>query len=541
MPPKTLSLEPGQPPTLAGRYKIVATLDNAGIAHVYLACDETEKRWVSIKVLSTKWVSDKRVRGRFKNEAETLRRVEHHSVVKVFDVDHDDPFTPFTVMEAAEGGNVEAWIAEHGNMEPYLAIHVMAMLCSALDKAHLSGVEHAELGADHLLIDRHGAIKLAGFRGTSSFGGQVEAFNDTADAAEILYFLLTAKRFEVKRKRQLVQDLNPILAPIVDKGTRRKKRGNLFAGVMALSRELEASILKLPVPPHPVAALATRDCWLPDDWTEVFDPELQFPDLEIAKRMADDPAFVPETSEMNVYAQITRLQSDSVAGTTESTGDYVSDNLMFQKVEGPLYQEERAKTDEEDWVRLKADVAEDADEVRWQAQQEAKRKKIDAGRMISNFALFRLLGIAVVGGFLVIVVTITIGAFDVRSARKRTDAAGVTLIKVVEGEGNVVYSLSAAGGDRSELEKLYFEYKDAPGRQKLDPAHEFASFVVSEARRNGLDPMAFGGPVDETTRSISEVDNALRFYDANQSNWGDTAGRFPGNLAAFVGIARRPK
>ncbi len=538
MAQETLSLEPGQPPEIAGRYKIVATVDTAGIAHVYLAWDAREKRWVSVKILSTKWVNDARVRSRFKNEAETLRHVEHHSVIKVYDSRPDDPYTPYSVMEVAEGGNVEAWIADNGRMEPYQAIHVMAMLCSALDKAHMGGVEHAELGADHLLIDRHGAIKVTGFRGTSSFGGRVEAFNDTADAAQILYFLLTGKRFEIKRKQAIVKNLNPILAPIVDKGTRRKKRGNLYAGVMALSRELEAAVLKLPVPARPVPPLATRDCWLPDSWQDIFDPEEEFTDLVVAKKMIDDPSFVPEKSELDMYDQITRMRKDG--GPAESTVDAISDNLLYKPIEGPLYQEAPEKTDEEDWVRLKAGSAEDADEVRWQAQQEEKRKQIDAARMISSFVLFRLLALTALGGVVVFLITLGLGAYDVRSARGGADVAGVGLVKIVEAEANVVMTLSNAGGDRKKLEALYFAYDDARESKKLEPAHEFATFVVSEALRNGLDPLADGGPVDDTTRSIAEVDKSLRFYNAQRAAWADSASTFPGSVAALVGLASRP-
>lgn len=195
MAPEILTLESGRPPKFVDRYAVVATLDTAGIAHVYLAWDGKVGRWVSVKILSTKWARDTRVRSRFRNECETLRHIDHHGVLKVLDCGLDHPFTPYLVTEVAEGGHIGAWIADNGPMEPYLAIHVMAMLCSALDSAHLAGVEHAELGAEHILIDRHGSLKLNGFRGTSSFGDSVNGFNDTVDAAEILYFVLTGQRY----------------------------------------------------------------------------------------------------------------------------------------------------------------------------------------------------------------------------------------------------------------------------------------------------------------------------------------------------------
>jgi len=532
MAPDILTLETGRPPRFADRYRVVTTLDTAGIAHVYLAWDERMERWVSLKVLSTKWVRDARVRSRFKNESETLRHVEHHNVLEVYESNHEELFAPYVVTELAEGGTVDGWVEEHGPMEPYLAIHVMAMLCSGLDAAHLAGVEHAELGVEHLLINRHGVIKLNGFRGSASFGGSVSAYNDTADATEIFYYLLSGRHFASKKASEVLQQVGPVLTPIIQKGTRRKRQGDRYAGVMALSRDLEASILSLPIPEAPLPVLAKPECALPDDWRQCFDPSEAFQDLEVAVQMMRDPQFVPETDDTNLYDQITRMQAQREEEEPPNEG--FADAPTYHAPSGPLYQEIEDREAEE-WGRIKSATAQASEVV--VKPMEISARSVEEGP--PAWVVKGGLGVACVGVLLVLLL-MGIGAFGVRSARQDHDAAASELVKVVTDEGGVVYSLSAAGGNRAELEKLYFEFTDAPEKRKLGPARAFADLVVAEATRNGLDPLAQGGHVDGTTESIARVDKTLRYYNAQRNAWDQATERFSGRVVVFVGLAGRP-
>jgi hypothetical protein len=532
MAPEILTLESGRPPRFADRYRVVTTLDTAGIAHVYLAWDDRMERWVSLKILSTKWVRDARVRSRFKNESETLRHVEHHNVLEVYASSHDDPFAPYVVTEVAEGGTVDAWLEERGPMEPYLAIHVMAMLCSGLDAAHLAGVEHAELGVEHLLINRHGVIKLKGFRGSASFGGSVSAYNDTADATEIFYTLLSGRRFEAGQAAETLTRLGPVLAPIIRKGARRKRQGDRYGGVMALSRDLEASILSLPIPESPLPVLSSPECALPDDWRQCFDPSESFPDLEMVAKMMRDPDVAADTDDINLYDQITKLQSHREE--PEPSREGFSEAPVYQAPKGPLYQEIEDR-ESEAWGRIQSSTSEGTDVV----VKPTDRAPSSAREGPPTWVVKAGLGLACAVVFAALAV-MGFGAYGVRNARLDHDVAASDLVKVITDEGGVVYSLSAAGGDRAELEKRYFAFSDAPEQRKLVPALSFANLVISEATRNGLDPLAQGGPVDGTTESIARVDKTLRYYKAQRETWDQSAKRFPGIVVVTVGLAGSP-
>ena len=531
MASEMLSFDSGRPPRLADRYLMVATLDTAGIAHVYLAWDERSDQWVTVKVLSTKWVNDVRVRARFRNETETLRHVAHHGVLRVLAQDLEHPHMPYVVTEVAEGGTIGEWVAENGPMEPYLAIHVMAMLCSALDRAHLAGVEHGELGTEHLLIDRQGALKLNGFRGATSFGDSVDGFNDTADVAEILYFLLSGRSFDRTNLAKSLELIDPVLAPIVDKGTRRKRRGDRYASVMALSRDLEAAVLRLPIPESPVRVLCDEQSWLPDAWSACFDPSEVFDDLQTAKRMIDDPDFVPQAPKIDLYEQITKSQTHRDAGDDVPE---VSEAQKYAIPEGPLYQEIEDRESEE-WRRISA-PAQPAEEVVAPAAMDMK-----GGDQTMELGI--LPRVALVGSLLVLlmlVVILGIGAHGVRTARQGFDAAAADLVKVVSDEGGVVYSLSAAGVDRGELEALYFAFDDAPKQKKREHALAFATFVVSEAKARGVESAKEGERADPTAMSVDRIGKKLLYYESQRASWAAAADGFPGILASTIGLAGRP-
>ena len=101
---------PGMPmvgETLAGRYRIDATLGAGATAVVYRAHDLRLSRDVAVKVLLANLAQDPLVAGRFDREARALAAAANPGIVAVYDVDHGDPATgrePFFVMELCEEG-----------------------------------------------------------------------------------------------------------------------------------------------------------------------------------------------------------------------------------------------------------------------------------------------------------------------------------------------------------------------------------------------------------------------------------------------------
>ncbi len=86
-----------------GNYRLIRLLGRGGFAEVYLGEHLRLKSQAAIKVLHTS-LEDNDIED-FLKEAQTLARLKHPHIVRVFDFDVDDHI-PFLVMDYLPNGNV---------------------------------------------------------------------------------------------------------------------------------------------------------------------------------------------------------------------------------------------------------------------------------------------------------------------------------------------------------------------------------------------------------------------------------------------------
>ncbi|HEU0297895.1 MAG TPA: hypothetical protein VFR37_00530, partial [Longimicrobium sp.] len=93
--------------TLAGRYEVVEPLARGGMSVVFRGVDRTLGREVGVKVVSLAASSDHALdnyRERFRREAASAARIQHPSVVQIFDYGTDPELElDFIVMELLRG------------------------------------------------------------------------------------------------------------------------------------------------------------------------------------------------------------------------------------------------------------------------------------------------------------------------------------------------------------------------------------------------------------------------------------------------------
>ena len=130
-------------------YEIQRQLGEGGMATVYLAVRVADNQRVAIKLLS-RGKGDEAAEKRFLVEGQTLARLPHANIVKVFDVVHDEA-NSYIVMECLEGGVLSqrmrtGWLT--------LADHVgfIVQIAGALQFAHENGVVHRDLKPDNILF-----------------------------------------------------------------------------------------------------------------------------------------------------------------------------------------------------------------------------------------------------------------------------------------------------------------------------------------------------------------------------------------------------
>jgi serine/threonine-protein kinase len=143
-----------------GEYTIAEILGTGGYGEVY-ACTPRAGRKVAIKVLDAAHMRDADAVERFKREAETARRLEHPSIVRVLDVGSSRG-RHFLVMELVSGGALHKLLRK-SPPDPARILAALADAAQALAYAHAQGVVHRDVKPSNILLTRVGKAKVADF------------------------------------------------------------------------------------------------------------------------------------------------------------------------------------------------------------------------------------------------------------------------------------------------------------------------------------------------------------------------------------------
>ena len=145
--------------TVAGRYQLQGVLGTGGLAVVHEATDTRLDRQVAVKVLRDPATSQAD-RARFISEARLLGGLSHPHLVRVLDagVDRD---LPYLVLELVRGTTLADVLDRP--LPPDRAARLGVELASALDHVHRAGIVHRDVKPGNVLLDEHGAARLADF------------------------------------------------------------------------------------------------------------------------------------------------------------------------------------------------------------------------------------------------------------------------------------------------------------------------------------------------------------------------------------------
>src|SRR5215471_20650649 len=89
-----------------GKYKILASLGQGGMAYVYRAHQENLDREVAIKVLPPWYAADRNFVERFNQEARLVARLSHPNIVTIHDFSEQDGHL-YIVMQLVDGGTLK--------------------------------------------------------------------------------------------------------------------------------------------------------------------------------------------------------------------------------------------------------------------------------------------------------------------------------------------------------------------------------------------------------------------------------------------------
>ncbi|MGV9671543.1 Stk1 family PASTA domain-containing Ser/Thr kinase [Gordonia sp. NPDC003504] len=163
------------PHHLSDRYELGETLGFGGMSEVHYARDLLLNRDVAIKVLRADLARDPSFYLRFRREAQNAAKLNHPTIVQVFDTgeaETEDGPLPFIVMEYVDGETLRDVLRRNGPVAPRQAMTWMADVAAAMDFSHRNGIVHRDMKPANVMIDSSGAVKVMDF-------GIARAINDS--------------------------------------------------------------------------------------------------------------------------------------------------------------------------------------------------------------------------------------------------------------------------------------------------------------------------------------------------------------------------
>ena len=164
---------------LNSRYEIKKLIGEGGMAKVYLARDKKESRDIALKMVSDELVRKPELLKRFKREFTACSKLNHSSVISLYDLEKTDNGLPFYTMELLPHPSLQEVVKDVGPMAPKRVLSIVIQLARALQLCHSKGVLHRDVKPDNIIVTPNGRLVLVDF----GLASDVEQTALTADGA----------------------------------------------------------------------------------------------------------------------------------------------------------------------------------------------------------------------------------------------------------------------------------------------------------------------------------------------------------------------
>jgi eukaryotic-like serine/threonine-protein kinase len=166
-----------------GNYRLIALLGQGSYAEVYLGQHVRLELQAAIKILHGHLSSSEA--ERFQQEAQTMERLTHPSIVRVFDFDVQDGI-PFLIMEYAPNGSLRQRYPEGSIVSLSQIIPSIKQVAAALQYAHEQKSIHRDVKPENMLLGRQQEVLLSDF-GLAALARSTSSLNTQGTVGTIAY------------------------------------------------------------------------------------------------------------------------------------------------------------------------------------------------------------------------------------------------------------------------------------------------------------------------------------------------------------------
>ncbi len=142
---------PGQ--RMVDKYRIDALIGQGGMGAVYRATHLELDRVVALKVVLPDYTSSSETLERFRREARAAARLNHPSVITIYDFGVLENGRAYLAMELLKGHSLREEIEKLGIISAKRTLEILKPVCEAVQAAHNAGVIHRDLKPDNIIIE----------------------------------------------------------------------------------------------------------------------------------------------------------------------------------------------------------------------------------------------------------------------------------------------------------------------------------------------------------------------------------------------------
>jgi len=165
---------PPAPADLLGRtvgpYDLERLLGQGGFAWVF-AGRELDGTAVAVKILMPRYAGDRQFESRFRNEAETAKKLQHPNIIRIRFVARSGSYVYFAMDLCPD--SLAARLEREGPLPEADIVRVAGDVARALQFAHAQGVIHRDLKPDNILLHSDGRAVLSDFGIARAVSGYV--------------------------------------------------------------------------------------------------------------------------------------------------------------------------------------------------------------------------------------------------------------------------------------------------------------------------------------------------------------------------------
>ncbi|MDZ7343547.1 MAG: serine/threonine protein kinase, partial [candidate division KSB1 bacterium] len=158
------------------KYHILREIKRGGFGVVYYGWDRMFDKPVAIKAISPDLLGKAKYIDIFQAESLSVARLNHHNVVRLYDVKRTDDGQFYIIMEYIDGidlGRLLQACRKEGIGLPFdIGAYIIAQCCSGLDYAHARrdpdthqplNIVHQDISPANIMVNRQGEIKIIDF------------------------------------------------------------------------------------------------------------------------------------------------------------------------------------------------------------------------------------------------------------------------------------------------------------------------------------------------------------------------------------------